>query len=63
VFFLLTKTPLSRLKRWDPNAARQYLDEIRLLDEKEMQAVFRGAKIWKEKVLGLTKSLTAHNLR
>lgn len=63
VFLLLTKTRLSRLKRWEEKAARQYLEEIRLLNEKEMRLLFPGAKILKEKALGLTKSLTAHNLR
>lgn len=63
VFFLLTKTKLSRLKRWEEKSARQYLEEIRLLSEKEMKSLFPGAKILKEKALGLTKSLTAHNLR
>jgi predicted SAM-dependent methyltransferase len=63
VFFLLTKTRLSRLKRWEKEAARQYLDEIRLLDEKEMKALFPEGKILREKALGLTKSLTAHTLR
>lgn len=63
VFFLLTKTKLSRLKRWEEKSARQYLEEIRLLSEKEMKSLFPGAKILKEKALGLTKSLTAHNFR
>jgi predicted SAM-dependent methyltransferase len=63
VFFILTKTKLSRLRRWEKADARQYLDEIRLLDEKEMRTLFPGAKILKEKALGLTKSITAHNLR
>ena len=59
---VLTKTPLSRLKRWERNQAQQYLDEIRLLDESEMRKLFPGCTIFKEKVLGLTKSITAHNL-
>ena len=62
VFFILTTTRLSRLKRWEPKAAQQYLDEIRLLDESEMRSLFPQAKILKEKALGLTKSLTAHTL-
>lgn len=63
LFFLLTKTKLSRLKRWESRAAQQYLDEIRLLNEKEMKSLFPKSKLLKEKVLGMTKSLTAHNLR
>ena len=63
LLFLLTKTKLSRMKRWEKAAAQQYLDEIRLLNEKEMRKLFPGSKILKEKAVGLTKSLTAHNLR
>jgi len=32
--------------------------EIRLLTEKELKDLFPGAKIYKEKLLGLTKSFT-----
>jgi hypothetical protein len=60
--FILTKTKLSRLKRWGAAEANQYQDEIRLLNEKEMNLLFPGASLLKEKVLGLTKSITAHNL-
>lgn len=63
LFFFLTKTKLSRFKRWEPAAAQQYLDEIRLLDAGEMKELFPGSKLLKEKALGMTKSLTAHNLR
>lgn len=63
LMFLLTKTKLSRMRRWEKSAAQQYLDEIRLLDEKEMSVLFPGSKLLKEKAAGLTKSLTAHNLR
>ncbi|WP_332912525.1 hypothetical protein [Algoriphagus boritolerans] len=63
LFFLLTNTKLSRLTRWESRAAQQYLDEIRLLNEKEMKSLFPKSKLLKEKVLGMTKSLTAHNLR
>ena len=63
LFFLLTKTRLSRMARWKPQDAKQYQDEIRLLNEKEMKALFPDSKMLKEKTLGMTKSLTAHNLR
>ncbi|WP_338224696.1 class I SAM-dependent methyltransferase [Algoriphagus confluentis] len=63
LFALLTKTPLSRMKRWAPQDAEQYIKEIRLLNEKELRALFPGAKILKEQFGGLTKSITAHNLR
>ena len=63
LLFLLTKTKLSRFKRWSHRDAQQYLDEIRLLNQSEMKALFPESKLLKEKVLGLTKSITAHNLR
>lgn len=62
LFFLLTKTKISRMITWDKDVARQYLDEIRLLNEKEMRQLFPEARILKETTLGLMKSLTAHNL-
>lgn len=62
VYFLLTKTNLSRLQKWDQKDARQYLDEIRLLSDQEMKKLFPKAKLYREKVLGLVKSFAAHNL-
>jgi 2-polyprenyl-3-methyl-5-hydroxy-6-metoxy-1,4-benzoquinol methylase len=62
LFFLLTKTKLSRFQRWAPQAAKQYIEEIRLLNAAEMKALFPKCKILEEKVMGLTKSITAHNL-
>jgi SAM-dependent methyltransferase len=35
------------------------LDGIRLLDAREMRSLFPGARIWRERVLGLAKSLIA----
>jgi len=61
VYFFLTKTKLSRLQKWDPKNAKQYLEEIRLLDEQDLKALFPEAKIYREKVLGMVKSITAHN--
>jgi hypothetical protein len=60
--FILTKTKLSRLKKWSSDEASQYIEEIRLLNVQEMKALFPGGSLLKEKVLGLTKSITAHNL-
>lgn len=62
LFFILTKTRLSRLKHWEPKAAQQYLDEIRLLDKIEMSGLFPKSKILEEKAWGMTKSLTAHTM-
>ncbi len=61
-FFILTKLPLSRLKRWSHKAARDYVDEIRLLSPGEMKKLFEHSKIYFEKFLGLRKSTIMHNL-
>jgi predicted SAM-dependent methyltransferase len=58
---ILTLTPLSRGRRWDKAFARQYVDEIRLLSLREMNALFPESQIYKEKFMGMTKSITAHN--
>jgi len=60
--FILTRTKLSRLKRWNELEANQYLEEIRLLNEKEMIGLFPGAAMLRETVLGITKSITSHTL-
>jgi 2-polyprenyl-3-methyl-5-hydroxy-6-metoxy-1,4-benzoquinol methylase len=60
--FLLTKTRLSRGSKWSPKEAQQYLDEIRLLTNSEMKTLFPGAKTYKEKFFGMTKSFIAHNM-
>lgn len=60
-YFILTKTKLSRLQKWHPEDARQYLNEIILLDEAGLKGLFPGSKIYREKVLGMVKSITAHN--
>ncbi|MEB2782550.1 methyltransferase domain-containing protein [Algoriphagus sp. C2-6-M1] len=62
LYFMLTKTKLSRLQKWNPKDAKQYLDEIRLLDIKEMQLLFPASSMYQEKILGMTKSICAHNL-
>ena len=62
LYFFLTKTKLSRLQKWDPKDAQQYLDEIRLLDQSEMQRLFPDSTMYLEKFMGLTKSISAHNL-
>lgn len=62
IYFLLTETKISRLNKWKPEDAQQYLNEIRLLDEEQLQQLFPQAHIYKEKLLGLVKSFAAHNL-
>lgn len=61
LFFLLTKTKLSRLNRWRPEDAAQYLDEIKLLGATELLSLFPEANIYRETFVGLTKSVAAHN--
>ena len=60
-YLILTKTKLSRLKKWDKNFAKQYIKEIRLLSEKEMKTLFPKSKIYFEKFLRMNKSFTMHN--
>lgn len=59
---ILTKTKLSRMKKWDENHAKEYTNEIRLLTIKEMRGLFPDAKIFKERILGMTKSITAYKI-
>jgi 2-polyprenyl-3-methyl-5-hydroxy-6-metoxy-1,4-benzoquinol methylase len=61
VYFVLTKTKLSRMQRWEPQQARSYVEEIRLLSLNEMKQLFRSAKVYREKFLGLDKSFSLHN--
>lgn len=60
-YFILTKTPFSRGKRWKPSDAQQYIAEIRLLSLGEMKKLFPESKVYKEKFLGMIKSFTLHN--
>lgn len=60
-FEILTKTKLCRLKKWDKQFARQYIDEIRLMSSKELKEIFPESKIYFEKILWMTKSFTVHN--
>ena len=60
-YTILTKTKLSRLKKWSHADARQYLDEIRLLSYSEFKKLFPASKMYKEKFMGMIKSFTAHN--
>ncbi len=60
-YLILTKTKLSRLKKWDKKFAKQYMKEIRLLNLKEMKELFPNSKIYFEKFLGMNKSFTMYN--
>ncbi len=59
---ILTKTKLSRWRKWHQGDAKQYLDEIRLINKREMKKLFPNSRIFSEKFLGMTKSFTAHNM-
>jgi len=60
-YFILTKTKLSRGKKWNKNSANNYINEIRLISFKEMKSLFPESKFYIEKVFGMKKSFTAHN--
>ena len=58
----LTGTRLSRFRKWESALAKQYISEIRLLNETEMKSLFPAGKVFREKCIGMTKSITMHNL-
>jgi len=60
-FQILTKTKISRLKKWDKKFAKQYTEEIRLISFSEFKKIFPNSKIYFEKFLWMNKSFTAHN--
>ena len=62
VFFILTRTKLSRFQKWDRHQAKNYLEEIRLLSLGEMKKLFPEGKVYREKLFGMDKSFTLHNL-
>ena len=62
-YFILTKTKLSRFRKWTDQAAEQYIKEIVLLSKKDIQELFPSSKIWKERFAGMTKSFVAHNFK
>ena len=45
----------------DPTEARRIVESIRLLDRQELLAQFPNARIYEEKLLGLTKSFVAYD--
>ena len=61
-FLILTKTKLSRMQKWDPEFAKGYLEEIRLLSLSEMKKLFPQSHIYFEKIFGLNKSFVFHTL-
>jgi len=60
--FLTCNFNLGHLKRSESlAAARQQVEEIRLLSRSEMVELFPESKIWEEKLLIFSKSFVAHN--
>lgn len=47
------------LVRPTQQGCEEFVDQVRLLDARELQELFPRARIWRERVLGLTKSLIA----
>tara|TARA_B100000900_G_C20588656_1_gene720693 strand:- start:1241 stop:1909 length:669 start_codon:yes stop_codon:yes gene_type:complete len=62
-FQILTKTKISRLKKWDKKFAKQYIEEINLLSLNELKKLFPNSHIYYEKFLGMNKSFTVHNFK
>lgn len=60
-YFILTRTSLSRGYKWSEEDARNYVEEIRLLSQREFKLLFGDSDIYSEKFLALNKSFTAHN--
>ncbi len=58
---ILTKTSLSLGKKWEPQEASEWLEEIRLLSKAEMHQLFINSSIYTEKFLIFDKSYTVHN--
>ncbi len=52
-------TVLGWVTRPTPEYCQEFIKEIRLLDYTQMACMFPGAQIYRERFLGLTKSLTA----
>lgn len=58
--FILTKTPFSRMKRWEFYEAKNYVDEISLLSIAEMKSLFAHSSLYYERFFGLKKSIIAY---
>lgn len=61
--FILTKTSLSRrFGRMSREAATAIVSEIRLLTETELRTLFPRSLVYRERLMGMTKSLIAYTL-
>ncbi|MDC8002350.1 class I SAM-dependent methyltransferase [Aequorivita todarodis] len=61
--FILSKTKLSRGTKISTEEAKDQAEQIVLVSKKRMKQLFPGSKIYKEKFLGMTKSLTAYSVK
>ena len=62
-FWILTKTKLSLGQKWLPTNARNTMAEIRLLSKREFMGLFKGSKLYTERLLFLRKSFILHNFQ
>jgi hypothetical protein len=61
--FLTQHFTLGNIKKANnKEAAINLVKEVKLLSRKEFAAFFKDAKIYKEKILGVTKSFTAYKI-
>lgn len=60
--FVLSKTKLSRGTKISHEEAKDQAEQIILVSKKNMKQIFPESKIYKEKFLGMTKSLTAYKI-
>jgi hypothetical protein len=59
---LLQRLPLAWVGRIrDPAAARQVAQSVKLLREEELRALFPGCQLYREKLLGMTKSFIVYS--
>ena len=59
--WLIQKTSLGHLDRVpDPHDALELVKSFRLLDQREMCSLFPDGSVWRERVAGLTKSITLY---
>lgn len=61
--FVLSKTKLSRGTKISHDEAKDQAEQIILVSKKKMKQLFPESKIYKEKFLGMTKSLTAYKIK
>lgn len=58
---LLMNFNLGNFRKFEyKNQAANIVDEIKLLSSKELKLLFPSSKLYREKIFGLTKSMTAY---